>query len=384
VGRSRARPRGSRGEAAGAREQPARRGVTLATLARELGVSRTTISNAYNHPDQLSPGLRAKVLEAAERLGYPGPDPLAATLSRGRVGALGLLFFDDPHYPLRFAFSDPAHVLFLEGVADACGQAGVGLVLVGGGQGSDLVRAALVDGFVCQYDVEDDERIQAVVDRGLPLVVVDGPPRPGAGHVGVDDRGGAALAARHLLELGHRLLGVVSAPLSPDRYEGPAGQDRQAAAGYQVIRERLLGYRAAVEEAGLDWAAVPVEERRPYGQDAGRRAAAALLDRDDRPTALLAMSDELAFGAMRAAEERGITVPGEVSVVGFDDIPPAELARPALTTVHQPHHAKGVAAAEWLLQPAATPAEQILPVELVVRASTAPPPARGRRPGARG
>jgi DNA-binding LacI/PurR family transcriptional regulator len=301
-------------QGAGTREQPARRGVALATLARELGVSRTTISNAYNHPDQLSPALRTKILEAAERLGYPGPDPLAATLSRGRVGALGLLFFDDPHYPLRFAFRDPAHVLFLEGVADACGQ---------------------------------------------------------AGHVGIDDRGGAALAARHLLELGHRRLGVVSAPLSPDRYEGPAEQDRQAAAGYQVIRERLLGYRAAVEAAGLDWEAVPVEERRPYGQDAGRRAAAALLDRDDRPTALLAMSDEFDFGAMRAAEERGVTVPGELSVVGFDDTPPAELARPALTTVHQPHHAKGVAAAEWLLQPAATPAEQILPVELVVRASTA-------------
>jgi DNA-binding LacI/PurR family transcriptional regulator len=302
------------------------------------------------------------------------------------VGALGLLFFDDPHYPLRFAFSDPAHVLFLEGVADACGQAGVGLVLVGGGRSSELVRAALVDGFVCQYDVEDDERIQAVIERGLPLVVVDGPPPPGAGHVGIDDRGGATLAARHLLELGHRRLGVVSAPLSPDRYEGPADQERQAAAAYQVIRERLLGYRAAVEAAGLDWGAVPVEERRPYGQDAGRRAAAALLDRADRPTALLAMSDELAVGAMRAAEELGIAVPGELSVVGFDDTPPAELARPALSTVHQPHHDKGVAAAEWLLDPDARPTSHILPVELVVRASTAPPPppARGRRPGTRG
>jgi DNA-binding LacI/PurR family transcriptional regulator len=124
----------------------------------------------------------------------------------------------------------------------------------------------LVDGFVCQYDVEDDERIQAVVDRGLPLVVVDGPLRPGAGHVGIDDRGGAALAARHLLERGHRRLAVVSAPLSPDRYEGLADQERQAAAGYKVIHEQLLGYRAAVEEAGLDWATVPVEERRPYGQ----------------------------------------------------------------------------------------------------------------------
>jgi DNA-binding LacI/PurR family transcriptional regulator len=361
-----------------ARGQAARRSVTLATLARELGVSRTTVSNAYNHPDQLSPALRARVLDVADRLGYPGPDPLAATLSRGRVGALGLLFFDDPHYPLRFAFSDPAHVLFLEGVADACGQAGVGLVLVGGGRGTELVRAALVDGFVCQYDVEDDERIQAVTDRGLPLVVVDGPPRPGAGHVGVDDRGGAALAARHLLELGHRRLGVVAAPLSPDRYEGPAGPERQAAAGYQVIRERLLGYRAAVEGAGLDWAAVPVEERRPYGQDAGRRAAGALLDRPDRPTGLLAMSDELALGAMRAAEELGIAVPGELSVVGFDDTPPAALARPALTTVRQPHHAKGVAAAQWLLDPAGRPANQILPVELVVRASAAPPPAAAR------
>jgi DNA-binding LacI/PurR family transcriptional regulator len=362
-----------------ARGQAPRRSVTLATLASELGVSRTTVSNAYNHPDQLSPALRAKVLEAARRLGYPGPDPLAATLSRGRAGALGLLFFDDPHYPLRFAFSDPAHVLYLEGVADACGQAGVGLVLVGGARSVDLVRAALVDGFVCQYDVEGDERVEAVVERGLPLVVVDGPSRPGAGHVGVDDRGGAALAARHLLELGHRRLGVVAAPLSPDRYEGPAGPERQAGAAYQVIRDRLLGYRDAVEAAGLDWAAVPVEERCPYGQEAGRRAAAALLERADQPTALLAMSDELALGAMRAAEELGVAVPGELSVVGFDDTPPAALTRPALTTVHQPHHDKGVAAAEWLLDPAGRPASQILPVELVVRGSTAPPPRATRR-----
>jgi DNA-binding LacI/PurR family transcriptional regulator len=90
------------------------------------------------------------------------------------------------------------------------------------------------------------------------------------------------------------------------------------------------------------------------------------------------MSDELALGAMRAAEELGIAVPGELSVVGFDDTPPATLARPALTTVRQPHHDKGVAAAEWLLDPAGRPATQLLPVELVVRASTAPLPAAAR------
>lgn len=234
-----------------------------------------------------------------------------------------------------------------------------------------------MDGFICQYDVEDDERVQSVVERGLPLVVVDGPPPEAGGHVGVDDRGGAALAARHLLELGHRRLGVVAPPLSPDSHEGPANLERQAGAAYQMIRERLAGYRAAVEEAGLDWAAVPVEERRPYGQDAGRRAATALLDRADRPTALLAMSDELAFGALLATEALGIAVPGELSVIGFDDTPPAELARPALTTVHQPHHAKGLAAAEWLLHPTTSPASRTFPVELVVRPSTAPPPGPG-------
>ena len=351
--------------------------VTLATLARELGVSKTTVSNAFNHPDQLSPALRAQVLDTARRLGYAGPDPVAATLSRGRVGAIGLLFFDDPLYPLHFAFSDPAHVLFLEGVADACGRAGVGLVLVGGGSGADLVRAALVDGFICQYDVPGDERLEAVIERGLPMVVVDGPFQPGAGHVGVDDRGGAAAAARHLLELGHRRLGVVAAPLSPDRYEGPAGPERQAAAGYRVIRERLTGYREAVEAAGLGWAAVPVEERSPYGQDAGRRAAAALLDRPDRPTALLAMSDELALGALQAAEDLGIGVPEDLSVIGFDDTPPAERARPALTTMHQPHRAKGEAAADHLLHPPDRPASRVFPVTLVVRSTTAPPPGRG-------
>jgi DNA-binding LacI/PurR family transcriptional regulator len=189
----------------------------------------------------------------------------------------------------------------------------------------------------------------------------------------VDDRGAARAAARHLLELGHRRLGVVAAPLSPDGYDGPAGPERQDAASYHVIRERLAGYRAEVEAAGLDWSAVPVEERSPYGQDAGRRAAAALLERDRPPTALLAMSDELAFGAVRAAEEHGLTVPRQLSVVGFDDTPAAAQARPPLTTIHQPHRRKGELAAELLLRPPGKPGTHVLPTELVVRGSTAAP-----------
>src|ERR687892_831843 len=119
--------------------------VTLATIAAELGVSRMTVSNAYNHPDQLSATLREKILETAKRLGYPGPNPLAATLSRGRVGALGLLFDD----PLSYAFTDPASVLFFGGIAEVCERTQVGLVLVPSDVETpgraDLTRVTLVD-----------------------------------------------------------------------------------------------------------------------------------------------------------------------------------------------------------------------------------------------
>lgn len=355
-------------------ETDGRRGgrVTLATVADALGVSRATVSNAYNHPERLSAALRDRVLSTARELGYTGPHPLAATLSRGRVNALGLVH----GAPMTFGFSDPAAVLFLQGVSEVCEREDMALVLIGGGPESAVARVALVDAMICYCDVPAEGGLAAIVDRGLPFVVVDGPRLPGAGHVGIDDRGGAALAARHLIDLGHTRVGVVAMPLVDDGREGTADRDRQDRAHYRASCERLAGYREALEKAGLAWDAVPVEERWPYGRDAGRRAAAALLARRPRPTALLAMSDELALGAMAAAADAGLAVPGDVSIVGFDDVPAAADAHPPLTTVRQPHREKGRRAAELLLRPAATADEHRLPVELVVRASTGPPPSR--------
>src|SRR5918996_5590470 len=102
------------------------RPVTLATIAQAVGVSRMTVSNAYNRPDQLSPELRDRVMEAAERLGYAGPDPVARTLSRGKTGSVGLVL----DYPLTVAFTDPGTVQFLHGVAAGCEEEGLGLSLV--------------------------------------------------------------------------------------------------------------------------------------------------------------------------------------------------------------------------------------------------------------
>jgi DNA-binding LacI/PurR family transcriptional regulator len=349
------------------------RRITLATIAAALGVSRMTVSNAYNRPEKLSPDLRRRVLATARELGYPGPDPLAATLSRGRVGALGLIFDD----PLPYAFTDPAAVLFFGGVAAVCEQERVGLALVpsrfGAAQEADLTRTALVDGFVAYCDVADDGRLDVIEERGLPLVIADGPPREGAPGVGIDDRGAARAAAEHLLELGHRRISIVAMALSPDGYEGPAGPERQAAARYYCNRERLAGMRDAFEAAGIDWDTVSTEERAPHGRDAGRRAAAALLAGPDRPTALLAMSDELAIGALQAAEAAGIAVPRDLSIIGFDDTPAARDARPPLSTIAQPHRRKGETAVRMLLDPDAQPSRVVLPTSLVARDSTAPP-----------
>ena len=154
-----------------------RRRATLASLAAELKVSRTTISNAYNRPDQLSPDLRERVLATAKRLGYAGPDPVARSLRTRKAGAVGLVITE----PLNYSFSDPAALDFVAGLAESCEEAGQGLLLVAVGpnrsvsDGSAAVLAAGVDGFVVYSASDDDPYLPVVEQRHLPIVVVDQP-----------------------------------------------------------------------------------------------------------------------------------------------------------------------------------------------------------------
>jgi DNA-binding LacI/PurR family transcriptional regulator len=343
------------------------RPVTLATVAEAVGVSRMTISNAFNRPDQLSPELRERVLAAAQELGYSGPDPVARTLSRGETGSIGLVL----DYALTQALTDPATLQFVHGVAAGCEEAGRGLSLVPLIEGLDaqLVQNALVDGFVLYCVPEGDPRYDAVRGRRLPFVRVDFETDPEYLDVNIDDGGAATAVVEHLVALGHRRFGVV---LGNDVH-GATGPEAQANAVYNVERARLAGWSAGIEAAGLDWSAVPVASEPGTEREAGRAAGGRMLDRADRPTAIVCLSDLLALGVLEAAAERGVAVPGELSVAGFDDIPEAALADPALTTVRQPHGLKGSEAVRLLL--ADGPAQSVLlPTELVVRASTAPSP----------
>jgi DNA-binding LacI/PurR family transcriptional regulator len=142
---------------------------------------------------------------------------------------------------------------------------------------------------------------------------------------------------------------------------------------HHVEATRMAGWRAGLESVGIDPATVPVTSGPGKMQETGRNAGGKLLDRADRPTAIIALSDLLAIGVIEAARERGIDVPGELSVTGFDDVPEAALADPPLTTVRQPHHQKGSEAVRLLLEQPG-PGSVVLPAELVIRASTAPAP----------
>jgi DNA-binding LacI/PurR family transcriptional regulator len=347
--------------------------VTLATIAEAVGVSRMTVSNAYNRPDQLSPALRAKILETAHELGYGGPDPVARTLKSGATGSVGVVL----DYPLTTAFTDPATVQFLQGIAEGCEEAARGMSLVPRIEGRDamLVGAALVDGFVAYCVPEEDLRWDAIRARGLPFTRVDFKPDPTTRNVNIDDEGAAREIAEHLLALGHRRFGIVMTQNQP----GATAAEAQELAIYFVEIARLAGWRAAIEAAGIEWDTIPVAGALGHGRDVGRVAGAQLLDRAERPTAILALSDLLAIGVLDAAAERGISVPADLSVAGFDDIPAAATVTPALTTVRQPHQRKGAEAVRLLL--ADDPAQNVLlPTELVVRASTGPAPRKESSP----
>ena len=350
-----------------------RRPATLASLAAELGVSRTTVSNAYNRPDQLSAPLRARVLEAARRLGYPGPDPVARSLRTRKAGAVGLLLTEALYYAVR----DPGATGFLEGLALACEEAGQGLLLVPvSPEQADVtaVHQAGVDGFVVYSVREDDPHFLAVLERPLPIVVCDQPHGvEGVDRVGVDDRAGMLALARHLTGLGHRRIGVLCMRLGAGHHDGPADRARQENTTYPVQRDRLAGLRDGLAEVGVDWADVPVMERFYHSVEAGEQATAALLAAHPEVTAVVCTSDVLALGALRHATEQGLAVPDALTITGFDGVPEAE--RAGLTTVRQPVLEKGRVAGQLLLQRGDRnrPRRVSLPTELIVGTTSAPP-----------
>lgn len=358
-----------------------RRRATLASLAAELKVSRTTISNAYNRPDQLSADLRERIFATAKRLGYPGPDPVARSLRTRRAGAVGLVVTE----PLTYSFSDPAALNFVAGLAESCEEAGQGLLLVAVGpgrstaEGSNAVLSAGVDGFVVYAAADEDPYLQLVLQRHLPVVVVDQPTDiPGASRVGIDDRRAMRELADYVVSLGHREIGLLTMRLGDDRGDAEwsvrvADAARTRDTPLRVQGERIGGVCDALAAAGLDADALTVVETFEHGPESGGAAAELALATNPRITALMCTADVLAISAMDFLRARGIYVPGRMTVTGFDGIP--EAIKRGLTTVAQPSMEKGRIAGRMLHSPprSGLPIVEILPTELI-RGRTAGPP----------
>ncbi|MCS4490277.1 substrate-binding domain-containing protein [Corynebacterium sp. ES2794-CONJ1] len=323
---------------------------SLASLAAELGVSRTTVSNAYNRPEELSPQLRRKILATAAKRGYPGPDPMARGLRTKEVGSVGVLLTEH----MTYAFEDMASVDFLAGMATASTGSQTSLTLIPVGPHAendsvDLLNQAVVDGFVIYSVAADEPFLRAVERRGLPGVICDQPKGDlRFPFVGIDDKKAIAPAAQALIHAGHRSIGILCIRLSPQPNNGPVLPDRLRQAKHHVQRDRVLGALEVFAAAGIDPQHVPIIERHLNDMENNYQAAAELLGSHPHLTAILCTTDTMALGVMAYARDHGMSIPAQLSLTGFDGTSTALIKD--LSTVIQPNKLKGEWAGRILFQ----------------------------------
>jgi LacI family transcriptional regulator len=336
--------------------------TTIREVAEQSGVSVATVSRVFNGYADVRKETRQRVLATARRLDYT-PNAAARTLVNRRSHLIGVILFTGHEHP------DLQHPFFLEvlvGLKHALGETGYDLLLfaheqpgVGGGPHAYARRSRHhgVDGvIVLAVDDAEEPELKKLLDSGTPVVAVDlvlGGGR--ASYACSDNVGGARLAVEHLHRLGHERIAHI----------GGLAHTKPAA-------DRRLGYRAALQELGLELRP-EYEAQGDFYLESGEAAMAELLALPEPPTAVFAASDMSAVGAIKAIEDAGLRCPDDIGVVGFDDIQLAELVSPALTTIRQDKRGLGAAAARSLVQLIGetdrTPPVSVLPVELVVRES---------------
>ena len=337
--------------------------VTIQEIARRAGVSKTSVSFAFNKPEQLSEQTLARILAVADELGY-NPDPIASNLKTRQTGCIGILL----PQPLPLIARNTHTMAFLEGVGEVCQEEGLSVMLVPPHKGSlrhAILRAA-VDGFLTLGLETFRDTMQILQQRDMPFVMVDSDPVEGIPCVNIDDQGGAYAAMQHVLVQGHRkiaILGIRSGTFG--HYRAYAG----------TLRRRIDGYQAALGEVGLSLSSRNVRlVECECDLEGGYTAFREIYANKWRPTAIVTMADVLAIGAMQAAREMGIVIPEEVAVIGYDDTPASRLVHPPLSTIHQPTAEKGRVAASALIQMLknsdSQPQHIVLPVRLIERGSS--------------
>lgn len=330
--------------------------VTIRDVAKKANVGVGTVSRVLNNNKAVSDETREKVLAAIKDLQY-SPNPLARRLSLGRTLTIGVVL---PFLTL------PSYVERLRGVQQALVDTEYDLTLFSienphkvGSYITNLSRKSRLDGAIFISLPLTDSQINQFSHAHIPIVLVDAH-HTAVSRVYIDDQAGGHLATSHLIELGHRKIAFLS-----DYLENPFK--------FTAMRKRFDGYQEALYDAGITFRPNYHQEGTLGGRDSFEKAMV-LLNLPNRPTAVFAASDTHAIGVIKAAHELGLKVPGDLSVVGYDDIRDAEYLN--ITTIHQPLFESGMESANILLasfvEPPVASIDLMLPTRLIVRGTTAP------------
>lgn len=310
--------------------------VTIDDIARLAGVSKATVSRVLNQKPDVDTETRERIMRIMREQGFVR-NPTADGLARGKNRLIGMLV------P---SLTWPLMTEVMRGVGAALEQSQYELILYSISHEEDratspghtnavldrILATKLTAGLVAMFPGAATQHVSALHTANYPVIIVDDQGLPtNTPWIGVDNRGGGYQATRRLLELGHRRIAFIAGPST-----------------YQCSHERYDGYAQALAEAGLQ-VDPALLLRGDYELPSGREAARALLSLEDRPTAVFASNDLMAYGILEVAAERGVRIPDEIALVGFDDIMPSAHTMPALTTIRQPFFEMGKEAITRLL-----------------------------------
>ena len=338
-------------------------------IAHLAGVSLGTVSNVLNGSPTVRESMRRKVMEAVEATGYQ-PSQLARGLRRDKSDMIGMMIPD---------ITNPFFPAVVRGAQDVAFRQGFQLILCNTDNDSEMeaahlrsLRTYLPSGLImipCSLS-NLTAQTEGYAKAGTAVVCVDRLPKDWSGDsVTADNERGGYLAAEHLLRAGHRSVAMINGP-------------RQ----FANVQDRMKGFRRALRESGVE---VPPEyvQETAFDQSSGYRKTQMLMKLQPRPTAIFAGGDVIAFGVLRALDEAGLRCPGDVSVVGFDDLDLSENTSPPLTSVSQPGYQMGSTAARLLIErlggKSGAAEHVLLATSVRMRESVGPPPAKGAAHGER-
>ena len=328
--------------------------ATIREVAESAGVSYATVSHVINNTRVVSQETRERVLAAMSALNYR-PNALARSLRQGKTNTMGLVLPDS---------ANPFFAEISRSIEDEAFKKGYSVFLCNTELDTqrelfyvDVLSKKQVDGIIFVAAGDQPDSLDYLVWRNLPVVMIDRDvPNVVVDAVLTDHQLGGYLATRHLLELGHTRIACIAGPSS-----------------ITPSAERIIGYRNALEQAGLAYDGSLVI-RGDYHARSGFEITHTILQMKPRPTAIFAMNDLMALGALRAAAEAGCSIPGDLAIVGYDDLELAHFTNPPLTTIAQPKKEIGTQAVRLLIdrmsQKSRPPSRLVLPPELIVRRST--------------